>query len=159
MAQGSGFDMSRISTASKILLGGGIAFLIVSLVAWQRACPVAGIDLACTRSTMWGGSGSFFGVIAGLLALVLIAWEALMLANVDLDVGMDRAKLSAYIGFGVLGFGLLKFIFALANSPAIGAWLGLIVALVIGYGAWMRFQEPAASAPPPPPVANDGSPA
>ena len=35
MSQSGGFDLSKLSTASKILLGGGIVYLIVLFLPWQ----------------------------------------------------------------------------------------------------------------------------
>lgn len=145
MAQGSTFDMSRMSTASKILLGGSLLLFIDSFLSWQKVCAFN----FCVSANMWGGDGSFFGLIAGLLTIALLVWEGLALANVDMNLGMSRSKISAYVGFGVLGFVVLKFIFALTESPAFGAFVGLILALVIGYGAWMRFQEPETAPMPP----------
>lgn len=129
--RGQGFDLSKMSTPSKIILGGGILFLIASFLSWQEG------------ASMWSGSGAFFGVIAGILMVVLIAWEGLMLAGTKLDVGMPASQLSAYLGFGVVGFTVLTFIFALTESPSFGAFIGFVLALVVGYGAWMRFQEPS----------------
>ena len=57
----------------------------------------------------------------------------------------------------MLVFGLLKFLLVVTNEPALGAFIGLVLILAIGYGAWMRFQEPVSiatttdTAPPPPP--------
>jgi hypothetical protein len=143
MAQGSsGFDMSRMSTASKILLGGSILLLIDSFLSWQKACFGNDVFNVCGSANMWGGNGGFFGVIAGLLTIALVIWEGLALANVSMNMPMSSAKISAYLGFGVLAFVIVKFIFAMTESPAYGAFIGLVLALVIGYGAWMRFQEP-----------------
>jgi hypothetical protein len=150
MAQGSsGFDMSRLSTASKILLGGSILLLIDSFLSWQRACAGNDFFNICISRSMWNGDGAIFGVIGGLLLIALILWEAMGLVNMDMNLGMSRSKISAYLGFGVLGFVVLKFIFAMTESPAYGAFIGLILALAIGYGAWMRFQEPEGAAMPP----------
>jgi hypothetical protein len=66
----------------------------------------------------------------------------MQLAGQSLDVGQPASKISAYLGFGVLVFGLLKFLLVVTNEPAIGAFIGLVLILAIGYGAWMRFQEP-----------------
>jgi len=57
-------------------------------------------------------------------------------------------------------FGLLKFFLALSHV-FIGAFVGLICLLAIAYGAYMQYQEPAASGPPPgagppPPPASGG---
>lgn len=150
MAQGSsGFDMSKMSTASRILLGGSILLLIDSFLSWQRACAGIGTINFCVSRSMWNGDGGFFGLIGGILTIALLVWEAMALANVEMNLGMSRAKISAYLGFGVLAFVVLKFIFAMTESPAYGAFIGLILALAIGYGAWMRFQEPEMAAMPP----------
>lgn len=139
--QGQSFDLSKMTTATKIMLGGGILLLIDSFLSWQKVCiPIADI---CGTASMWSGNGAFFGVIAGLLTIVVIVWEILALAGTNLNVGMPASKLGAYLGFGVVGFTVLKFIFALTESPSFGAYVGLILALVVGYGAWMRFQEPS----------------
>lgn len=147
--QSSGFDMSKLSTASKILLGGGILLLLDSFILpWQKVCiSFAGIG-GCGTASMWGGTAGWAGVIAGLVTLVLIVWEAIALAGTDLNVGIPASKLSAYLGFGVLVFTVLKFLLIISKSSSFGAYIGLVFALAIGYGAWMRFQEPAASAPP-----------
>ena len=52
-------------------------------------------------------------------------------------------------------FGLLKFILAVTNHGALGAWIGLILLIAIGYGSWMKFQEPDDAVPPP--MASGGS--
>ena len=159
----SGFDMSKMSTASKILLGGSVLLLLDSfLFSWQKACadlssfgvPGSGF---CVKFSMWGGSASWAGLLTGLLVIALIAWEGMQMAGQSVDVGQPASKISAYLGFGVLVFGVLKFVLVVTNSPGLGAFIGIVLILAIGYGAWMRFQEPVAmsttptTSPPPPP--------
>jgi len=142
MAQsGSGFDISKMSMGSKILGGGGILLLIFSFFAWQKVCV---LEIACASANMWNGNGSIFGVLAGIALLALIAWEvAQVLGAADnIKTGQPASKISAYLGFAVAALAILKFIFAMTESPAFGAFIGLILALAVGYGAWMRFQEP-----------------
>ena len=38
MSQSGGFDMSKMSTAHKILLGAGILYIIDVFLPWQRVC-------------------------------------------------------------------------------------------------------------------------
>ena len=167
-ASGSSFDMSKMSTASKILLGGSLLLLLDSfLLSWQKVCvdfgDLSGLvgDDVCAKASMWGGNGGWAGVITGLLALALLVWEGMQLAGQNIDVGQPASKISAYLGFGVLIFGVLKFVLVVTNEPALGAFIGLVLILAIGYGAWMRFQEPvsvtsadpAASPPPSDPIA------
>ena len=153
MAQSSGFDMSKLSLGSKIVLGAGVLLLLDSfLFAWQKVCfEFAGITGACGKASMWGGDAGFAGLLAGLLVIALIVWEGLALAGTNLNVGMPASKISAYLGFGVLGFVIIKFLLIMTNYVSFGAFLGLIFALGVGYGAWMRFQEPETSGAPPMP--------
>jgi len=150
---GSGFDMSKLSTASKILLIGSAVLLLDSFLPWQKVCvdlSVIGVGDRCGSAGMWGGDAGFFGVIAGLLTIALLAWEIIGAAGQRVEVGMPASKVSAYLGFGVLGFGILKFLLVMTNFVSYGAFIGLVCILAIGYGAWMRLQEPATVSAPPP---------
>lgn len=144
MAQSSsGFDISKMSMGSKILGGSGVLLLIFSFFAWQKVCVA---DIICASANMWGGDGSIFGLLGGLALIALIAWEGIALAGQSLNVGQPASKVSAYLGFATAALVLLKFVFSLTESPAFGAFIGLILALGVAYGAWMRFQEPVAPA-------------
>ena len=148
----SGFDMSKMSTAEKLLAGGSILLLIDSFFPWQRVCAsdvlgdlgdLGGFD-ACASFTMWGGSGSFFGLLTGLLAIALIVVGVLSMtgnmANMNMG-GMSADKITGFLGLGVAGFGLLKFIFALTESPGWAAFVGLVLLVAIGWGAWQKVQS------------------
>ncbi len=151
MGQRPSFDMTRVSTADKILLGGAALFFIDTFLPWQRVCTdLLGVDAFCASANAWGGSGSFMGVLAALLALALLVWEALPLFGVNLNLNIPAATVTAGLAAGVVVFGLIKFLLVVANSPAIGAWLGLILLLVIAYGAYMKWQEAKAMGSTPP---------
>jgi hypothetical protein len=130
----SGFDMSTMSTASKILLGAGILYLIDLFLPWQRACfEAVGIN-ACGSANGIDG----LGILNLLLVIALLAWEGMAVAGVNINA--PRALVSAGIAAGIVLFTLLKII---VDNEALYlfAWIGLILALVIGYGGWMRWQE------------------
>jgi hypothetical protein len=165
-SSGSSFDMTKLSTASKILMGGSLLLLLDSfLFSWQKSCvdlgdlgALVGAGDVCVKFSMWSGSASWAGLLTGLLAIALLIWEGMQLAGQSIDVGQPASRISAYLGFGVLVFGVLKFLLVVTNEPGLGAFIGIILILAIGYGAWMRFQEPAVvvrppetSSPPPPP--------
>lgn len=142
MAQSSSsFDVSKLSMGSKILGGSSVLLLIFSFFAWQKVCV---LQIACASASMWGGDGSIFGALAGIGLIALIAWEVAgaLGALRNLNLGQPASKIAAYLGFAVAALVILKFIFALTESPAFGAFIGLILALGVAYGAWMRFQEP-----------------
>lgn len=136
-----GFDMSTMSTAEKLLAGGSILLLIDSFLPWQ-SYGVAGFSLGSFN--MWGGSGSFAGIIAGLLAIALVIVGVLSMtgsmANMNMGT-MSADKIVGFLGLGVAGFGLLKFLLVLTNEVAWGAFVGLILLVAIGYGAWQKIQS------------------
>lgn len=163
MAQTPGFDMRRMSTATKILLGASVIYLIDSFLPyWNRVCfgggEVLGTPLpeSCAGTGLWNG----IGVLTGLLVLALAVWEGLRAFGVSLGNLPQRTvdMISVGLAAGVLLFTLIK---VLVHSEALswGAYLGIVLALVIGYGGYMRWQEAkvggmgtTGTAPPPPPA-------
>jgi len=159
MEKSGGFDMAKVTMASKIVMVAGILLLVDSFLSWQKVC-IEGTVLGdiCGSASAWGGNGSWAGVIMGILLIVLVIWEGIQLANMpmNLSIGVTPSQGTAYLGFAVAVFGLLKFIMAVTNHGALGAWIGLILILAIAYGSWMKLQEPEAAAPPAAPSGTDG---
>jgi hypothetical protein len=124
--------LSQLSTGAKIVLGGAIVFLIVSFFNWQE------VDLGPIGSagvSMWDG----IGWIAGLLAIALIVWLALRLANVNLEIGLSPALVTAGLSALLLIFTIIKFLVD-NEFRTFWSWLGLILAIVIAAGAWLNMQ-------------------
>ena len=93
---------------------------------------------------MWGGLAALPSVVRGWPSSRSSSGRASAVAGTDIDTGQPASKISAHLGFAAAGLVILKFIFAVTNEPAFGAFIGPILALGVAYGAWMRFQEPAA---------------
>jgi hypothetical protein len=146
----SGFDMSKMSTAEKLLAGGSVLLLIDSFFPWQRFCVDLGNlgDLVgdiggCASASMWNGNGGFAGVIAGLLAIALVVVGVLSMTGsmASMNMGsMSPDKITGFLGLGVAGFGLLKFLLVLTNNVGWAAFVGLVLLVAIGYGAWQKVQ-------------------
>jgi hypothetical protein len=142
----SGFDMSKMSTAEKLLAGGSILLLIDSFFPWQ-SYDLGGLEDLIGQGlsfNMWQGNGGIFGVLAGLLAIALIVVGVLSMtgAMANMNMGsMSADKLVGFLGLGVAAFGLLRFIFAVANSPGWAAFVGLVLLIAIGYGAWQKVMS------------------
>jgi hypothetical protein len=151
------FNMATLSTSSKILLGAGILFFIDTFLPWQRVCAgggnVAGVDIPgfCVSANAWGGNAGFLGILAGLLALAMVAWEGMQVANVNMNLNVPASRVSAALAGGTLLFGVIKFIIALTNHPGLGAFIGIILLAAIAYGGYMKWQEPATTGPGIPP--------
>jgi hypothetical protein len=125
-------DMSKLSHGAKLVLGGAIAFLIVSIFNWQEV-EISGFT--AVGVSMWHG----VGVIAGLLALALIVWEGLRLANIEVTLPVGPAMTSAFLAILLVFFTIVKFLVD-GEFRTIWAWLGLALAIAITVGAIMNMQ-------------------
>ncbi len=150
MAQQS-FDMSRMSTADKILAGGGLLLFIDTFLPWQSVCIKFLNVGACATASAWGGSAGFVGVLLGLFAIALVASSVLRMMGVDL--GGSSAMIGAVLAWGTAGFAVLKWVIVLTKDAGWAAWVGLLLGLVIAYGAMARMRE----AKSPPSAASGGS--
>jgi hypothetical protein len=135
MSSPGGFDISKMSTVTKILLGAGIVYLIDLFLNWQEVCFG---QFGC------GGLSGMHGIgfLNLILVLALIAWEVMGLLGVDIKA--PRALVSAALAGGIVVFTVIKILVDM-EEIAIWAWIGLVLAAVIGYGGWMRWQEAQAS--------------
>jgi hypothetical protein len=129
----------ELNTGAKLVLGATIAFLIVSFFNWYEADlgglgDVVGVDAGVS---MWNG----VGVIAGLVAIVLLVWQAIRLANINLEVGVTPAMITAALAALLLLFTVIRVLdgYEFADRT-IWLWLGLVLAIVIAVGAWMNMQ-------------------
>jgi hypothetical protein len=152
-AQG-GFDVNRLSTGQKILLGGGIVYLIVLFFPWFGLGGDLGeLGEALGVKTSVSGFHGLFGVLSGILAIALIAWEVMAAVGAKVQLGTASPALVGAILAGAVGlFGILSVLVNLSVAK-IGAWIGLVVALGLLYGAYVRFQESKLGGAPPPPAA------
>jgi hypothetical protein len=148
MVQRPSFDLTRISTADKILLGGSLLMFIDTLLPWQRLC----IDIPplrqCFSSNAWGGNGAFAGVLLGLFTIALIIGEIMLIAGVAMPPNIPVPTVLAGVTLGTVLFALIKFLIVVGKAGAYGAWIGLVLAVVIAYGGYMKMQETRALPPP-----------
>ena len=134
---------NELTTGAKLVLGATIVFLIVSFFEWFEvggdigdAAEAFGVD---NGVSMWNG----VGWIAGLLAIALIVWQAVRLANIDLEIGVTPAMITAALAALTLLFTIIRFIDKPGGDAVdrtFWAWLGLALAIVIAIGAWMNMQ-------------------
>jgi hypothetical protein len=129
-------DMSKLTHGAKLVLGTTIAYLIVSFFNWFE---ISGIGV----TSGWSG----IGFLSGLLAIAIIVWEALRLANMKIEVGLTPAMVTAALAVLLLLFAFIRFI----SKPGSGvvedavdrtiwAWLGLILAIAIVVSAWANMK-------------------
>ena len=139
MAEQSVFDMSNLSSANRILLVSSLLLLIDSFLPWQHHC-LGGV---CTGTNAWAGPAGFLGALMALSALGLLVFVVSSVLGATSAFGPREAQVATWLAAGAVAFGILRFIVALFNHAALFAWLGLVLLIVVAYGAYMRTQEPA----------------
>jgi hypothetical protein len=169
--------LSELSHGAKIVLGAAVAFFIVLFFHWQEAS----IGPFTAGASGWHG----VGIICGLLALAIIVWNGIRLANIQVEIGVTPSMITAALAVLLVIFTIIKFL-ADNEFRTFWAWLGLALSIVIVVGAWMNMQAagesladvrtkmssmtssggstseastPAPSAPPPPPAEAPAAPA
>ena len=94
---------------------------------------------------MWHG----IGFLAGLLAIAIIVWEGLRLANMKSRSGSRPAMVTAALAMLLLVFAFIRFISTRSVSSSndvdrtFWAWLGLLLAILIVVCAWANMKQPA----------------
>src|SRR6478735_11849289 len=124
-------DISKLSHGAKLIIGGTVAFLIVSIFNWQEVDT----GIISVGQSMWHG----WGVLAGLLAIGLLVWEVIRLANINVAMPVTPAMTSAALAVLLAIFTVIKFL-ADNEFRTFWAWLGLILAIAIVVGAWLNMQ-------------------
>lgn len=139
-------NFAELSRGTKVLLVAGLLLLIDSFLAWQQVSVGAG-DFHVTASVnMWHG----VGVVAGLLVIALLIWEGLQLAGVlnQVQLPVSAVLISVALAAGTALFTIIKFLVA-NEARHWPSWIGLILAIAIAAGGWLKYSEaPAAMAAP-----------
>jgi Na+-translocating ferredoxin:NAD+ oxidoreductase RnfA subunit len=155
MERSGGFDMSKLSNADKLVLGGaGLYFIWIFLPFWYSCCTAFGV------SADLGGANGLRGVliIGWILSVVAIA-EILLtkIGGTSLNLPAKRGQIHMIVGAAAAVFTLLGLV---AKSTGLtlswGIFVGLIFSLVWAYGGYMMNSEPDAAAPPAAPGGTDG---
>ena len=130
--------LKKLSLNAQLVLLGSIVYVIVSFLHWQA---VSSSGFTYTRNE-WNG----VGIIAGLLVLLLIAWELARGFELKIAVGsLSPAFISVVLAEAVLIFTVIKFLSV--DFRAYGAWVGLVLSIGIGVIAFVRGKEEGAAMP------------
>jgi hypothetical protein len=127
------------SRGTKVLLIAGLVLFIDSFLDWQQVSfgPVtAGLN-------MWHG----IGILAGLLVILMLLWELAQVAGVtsQLTLPVSTAIISVALAAATALFTIIKF-FVADTARHWPAWIGLILAIAIAIGGWLKFTESPATA-------------
>ncbi len=141
-------DLSKLTTADKLILGGGIAYLIAMFLPWY------GLE---------GGSNSgwdyFLGAIIPLILILISAIKIIinqMAPDTKLpDLPVSWAQAHLILGAAAAVIVLLRlligseacaFDFCIDLDRKIGLFLGLLAAIVVAAGGFLKSQDPEPTA-------------
>ena len=139
--ESSSFDISNVSTASRILLIGGGLYFIDLFLQWNRFCE--DIPFIGTRCLGLGSGWHGIGIVNGLLVIAIVVMDVVIVADVRFQIGTPtlRAQIEAGMAWALLLFTLIKVLLVDNDFLSWPAWVGIILAVVIAYGGWMLWQE------------------
>ena len=141
----SRLDLSRLPVATILLLGGGVLYFVDLFLSWRRLCfDFGALGVHCGTQN---GVAQGVGVIDMLLVLALIVMEVLAVTNRDptADRRLWRER-EAAVAWALLAGTVIKVLIGLSHIY-IWSFVGLVLALAIAYGGWLRWRE-ARSSPP-----------
>jgi hypothetical protein len=139
-------NFAELSRGTKVLLVAGLLLLIDSFLAWQQVSVGAGNFHVTASASMWHG----VGVVAGLLVVALLIWEGLQLAGVlnQMELPVSAVMITVALAAATAVFTIIKFLVA-NEARHWPAWIGLILAIAVAIGGWLKYSEaPAAMATP-----------
>ena len=126
-------DISKLTHGAKLVLGATIA------VPDRLDLQLAGGRIPSSAPygvSMWHG----WGVLAGLIAIAIIVWEGLRLANMKIEIGLTPAMVTAALAILLVVFTVLKFLVS-NEFRTFWAWLGLLLAILVAVGAWVNMKQ------------------
>lgn len=122
--------LKAMSRSSHLIAWGGLLLFIFLFFDWQQVSTAFG---SAGRSG-WHG----WGVLVGILVIALVAWEAMQIFAVKLELPFKAAYLTVGLCAAVLLFTVIKFLVdnEFRHWPA---WVGLILAILIAVGGYFRY--------------------
>jgi len=128
--------LNALSRGAQLMLAGAALLLVDTFLPWQSVSFEA---LGISVSESWTAWHGFWGVLLGLLTVALLAWLVLRLVGREISLPVSDALVGAALAGLILLSTLLKVL--TDDAVAWGAWLGLVLAVVIAVGAWLQVQD------------------
>lgn len=122
---------NALGRGAQIMLASGVLFLISTFFNWQSV-DVGPVEVG---QSAWHG---FWGVVMGLLAIVLIAWLVARVAGLEIPIPFSAALVAGALAVLIFVFALIKVL--TDDFTSAWAWIGLVLAAIIVVGAWLEVQ-------------------
>jgi cation transport ATPase len=130
---------NALGRGAQIMLVAGVLLLISLFLPWQDF-DVGGVADELGVDATWSGWHGAVGVILGLATIALVAWLIVRLLAIDIPLPISQAMTSAVLGGLVALLGIVKLLSILGDEQTIWAFIGTILAILVGVGAWLEVQ-------------------
>lgn len=131
--------LTRLSRETQAVLAASVLYLIISFLDWQQVS----FSIVTVGVSEWHG----VGVVAGLLVIALLVWEAVRLLEVKLDLGgVTPGLVSVGLALLLLLFTLITFI-SHSTARHWPAWIGLLLSIVVAGAAVVRARAEGVELP------------
>ena len=140
-------QLKKLPLGRQLILGAGVLLLIDTFFDWQQVST----SFITVGQSAWHG---FWGIVMCLALIVLLAWTLGRAFGIALPAQVPD-------GLATLGLAALILLFAIIKAISDSyvhwpAYVGIILAAGIGYGAWLVFQTSGESLPSMPKAATMG---
>ncbi|MGH2724663.1 MAG: hypothetical protein ACRDI0_10470 [Actinomycetota bacterium] len=145
-----GVGRVRPSAGSKALLVTGVLLLAFLFLPWEivvRSQPFLGIE---GRTVYDSAFGSPLGVIVGIVAIAVVAWEAMLAAGMTLRPGNVSPATVGAVGGSLVSLLTVVLFLSTLGDTAWGAFLGVATGVAVAYSSYLRFREGGTARPSPP---------
>jgi hypothetical protein len=130
-------QLMGLSRSRQIILGACALLLIATFLPWQKVSFSLGeFGEGSVSRNAWHG---FWGVLLGLLTIVLLLWVAARAFGIALPANIPDGLATLALGAAIFLFALLKNL--TDDFSAWGSYIGIVLAAGVAYGAWLAFQE------------------
>ena len=138
-------QLKGLSLGRKLVLGAGVLLFLDTFFAWQKvSLKVGDVSVASASANAWHG---FWGVLLGLLTIVMLVWVAAKVLGVALPIKAPDGLVTLALGVAIVVFAVLKNLFD--DYSAWASYVGIVLAAGVAVGAWLSFQESGEALPKP----------
>jgi hypothetical protein len=124
---------NALGRGTQIMLVAGVLLLISLFLPWQ--------DFGVGDVGEFSGWEGLLGVLLGLLTIALVAWIALRVFAPQVRLPVSQALAAALLGGLIVLIAILKLLSIIDDEATFWAYLGFILAILVGVGAWMVIQD------------------
>jgi hypothetical protein len=125
-------NLNSLSLGRKLVLGAGVLLLIDTFLHWQEV-SVGGFS---GGQSGWHG---FWGVLIGLMTIAVLLWVAARAFGVAIPGNLPEGFVTLALAALILLFAVIKVLSD--NFVHWPAYLGIVLAAVLAYGAFLVFKD------------------